>query len=476
MIARTTFPNPDRWIDRCRSRLRFGEFLRSAADWLAVYLFVFGAAILLIKLVVPEFWPRAIWLCIGSVPVALAAWSVSGRRQFGRRDSIALLDSRLEAGGLLMTLSEAPDSEWEHQLPHLEAKWTASLPGLRPVRFVRQISPAMVFVAIACLIPPREVEARAELQSTAGRQAAQHLHELLSELADSEIVNNEERQDLQEEIDKLLNETKDTPLTHAKWETVDALQDRMRLRLEESAGDVARLQATLGVLQDAGIDEQLRMPPESQMQLEEEISRTIRKMMQRGAFDDAPQSLQKELQQLTKSGQFKMPTKQNDRQKLLGELSRALARESERLSELRSKCEAGQCHNPGNGDRSSGPASSRPGAGGSPGRGGIGQGGDDASLTWGDESSEHGIRFKATVLPPGSPDQVRDQVVGVSGSAPKVEAGNPGTRQSPREATAASGSETWNRSVRPRHRSVVRRYFDEHNEGRPARESLPLRQ
>ena len=106
-------PNAEVWIARCWTRLRFGQFLTSAADWLAIYLFVLGSAVLITKLAVPTFWPHVLWLAVGAVPVAFAAWCVSGRELFSRTESVALLDNRLEAGGLLMSLCEAPGGQWE---------------------------------------------------------------------------------------------------------------------------------------------------------------------------------------------------------------------------------------------------------------------------------------------------------------------------------------------------------------------------
>jgi len=460
MITRTSpSSNPDRWIDRCWSRLRFGEFLRSAADWLAVYLFVFGSAVLIVKLGTPQFWPHVLWLAVGTAPVTVAAWLVSSRQRFSRGESIALLDSRLQAGGLLMTLTEAPDDEWEQRLPQLETLWRTSLPRLRPVRFVRQMLPAIAFVTIACLIPPRAVEAGTELRSTAGQQASQALEELLTELDKAEVLDEKEKQELRDEIEKLVDETKETPLTHEKWETVDALQERMRLRLDETAAEVGKAQEALTALKHAADGEQLTMSLESLLQLEKETLETLQKMMEKGAFQDAPEPLKNELQRLMKDGQFKLPEDPGERQELLDSLSEFLDKESEELAELRSKCKGGQCKKCGDGNCQGGQCQ-RDGDG-QPGRGGVSHGRGDAALTWGDESSEEGIKFKESVLPPGSLDKPRDQVVGISVSTPDVEPGGPIRRQGERATKAASGDETWSRNVRPRHRSVVRRYFDE---------------
>ena len=95
-----------------------------------------------------------------------------------------------------------------------------------------------------------------------------------------------------------------------------------------------------------------------------------------------------------------------------------------------------------------------------PGSGGISRGRGDATLTWGDESTLENTKFKESVLPPGMLDKPRDEVVGITIAAPETDIAESAPRSAARAATAASGDETWKGTVRPRHRSVVKRYFD----------------
>lgn len=81
-------------------------------------------------------------------------------------------------------------------------------------------------------------------------------------------------------------------------------------------------------------------------------------------------------------------------------------------------------------------------------------------MTYGDESSDENTKFKETVLPPGLLDKPRDEVIGVTVAAPEVNVEG-GVRGARRAGTVATGDETWSRNVRPRHRSVVRKYFDD---------------
>jgi hypothetical protein len=472
-------PNADLWITRCWQRLRFGQFLTSAADWLAVYLFVLGSAVLITKLAVPHFWPNVLWLVAGAAPVAVAAWWISGRELFSRTESVALLDNRLEAGGLLMTLCEAPDDQWEERLPQLETLWKASLPQYRPVRFARQMAGPFVFVLAACLVPLREVEAAPTLKNTAGEQATSQLQELLTELEKSDVLEEEEKQELEDEIARLVEETKDTPLTHEKWETVDALQERMRMRVETTAAELATVRQSLATLKFATDSELSSLSSEAMEQLSKDVLEMLQKMADKGAFDGMSKELKDQLQRLMKKGggKFQLPKDPTELSELLDELDGFLQGESQKLSELRSKCKGGKCQ--GCAECEAGCACTGPTdaacvcpncpkgscAGGNcksgiPGSGGINRGRGDADLTWGDESTLENTKFKESVLPPGMLDKPRDEVIGLTSAAPETDVAASAPRSAARAATAASGDETWKGTVRPRHRSVVKRYFD----------------
>jgi len=472
------------WIARCWRRLRFGQFLKTAADWLVIYLFALGTAVLLVKLAVPGLWPHTLWLSAGVVPVAAAAWWWSGRERFSRTESIALLDSRLGAGGLLMTLTEAPDEEWQARLPQMDSLWQRSLPRLVPVRFARQVVLPVAFLIGACLIPLRPTEAQAAPRGFAGQQAAAELQELLEELDEAAVLEEEEKEKLKDEIQKLINENQDVPLTHEKWETVDALQERMRMRLDVSSATLSSTMSALSALRELTDGELLEMSADALEKLDKDLLEQLQKLANQGALQNAPAALREQLQRLMKNGQLQLPKDPGDKSELLSELDDFLQGESKKLSDLRSKCKGGKCQscqpceagcacsdptdaaclcaNCKRGQCSGGKCQS----GSSPGNGSINRGRGDAELTWGDDSSLENTKFKETILPRGGQDQPVDQVIGVTVSTPDDELAPVGPRSAARGATTATGDETWSSTVRPRHRSVVRKYFDDHD--RPA--------
>ena len=154
----------DRWIEKHQRRLTFGQLLERGAECLAMFLFAFGTVVLTVKLLAPSAWPHVLWLAAGMLPLAGIAWWLVQRERFTRLESVAMLDRKLNAGGLLMTLSEAPDEVWAEQLPQLESIWRASLPRVRPVRFARYLSLPLLFAAGACFVPLREAKTRETLR------------------------------------------------------------------------------------------------------------------------------------------------------------------------------------------------------------------------------------------------------------------------------------------------------------------------
>lgn len=94
----------------------------------------------------------------------------------------------------------------------------------------------------------------------------------------------------------------------------------------------------------------------------------------------------------------------------------------------------------------------------------MNEGRADADLEFGDMSSSNGAKFKETILPPGYLDKPRDEVLAVTAATPEVKPGEVSPRNSARPNEAASGSEAWNRNIRPRHRNAVKQYFSERDQ------------
>ncbi|MEZ6066394.1 MAG: hypothetical protein R3B90_11965 [Planctomycetaceae bacterium] len=480
----------DRWIRKHLGRLHVGQFLQRAGEWFAGFLIVFGMIVLLVSRMAPQLWPNVLWLAVAAIPVAAIAWWLSQRGRFTRDESVALLDRSLGVGGLLMSLTEVPDQDWERHLPSLERRWQESMPRLRPKRFLSCVGLPALFALAMCVVPLRHIEATGvEPPLTAGQQAAQRLEQLLDALKEAELLEEKEEEELAEEIAKIVEETHRSPLTHEKWETVDALEQRMRTELMKAQLDAEKLSSAASLLLAAAKGEGLPLSDEQLEELEEELLETLIKKQEQAASESSgsagsSQQLQDMLQRLTKNGTQRpqLPTDAAEREQLLDELKEFLDQEQQALEELRERAGAGNCQKCGQGTcqgQCSGEGK-QPGqcstCGGEckegqgtcancqgepkPGRGGVNRGRGDAELTWGQEANEQGVQFKEAVLPPGFLEDPKDEVVGVKLSAPEVNPADSAPRAAVRADEPTTGRESWKRTLRPRHKAVVRDYFD----------------
>ena len=462
----------NRWIEQFQRRILLGEFLHRAADALAVFLLVFGTIVLAVRLAVPQLWPHVLWLTAGAVPVAGVAWWLARQRQPSRRETIAMLDRRLEAGGLLMTLAERPDNEWSAHLPTIQSWWQNALPRIFPKRFSSYLAMPLLFAVAACFVPLREAKSTPTVPLAVARNATEQLEELKEALDQAEILQAEEKQEFEDEVARLQEETQDTPLTHENWETVDALTERLQLRVDNAAAQNSKFQEAVAQLAKAAGGEGEQRSPEAREQLERDVAEAIEQLSKQGAAatEIAPgkpgsgkKSLKDQLQSLMKGGRARLPTDPQERQELLDALKKELAQEQKKLSEIRKKCQAcSKCKGAGTGECESEGLSDQPGENkdGRPGRGGINRGRGDADLSYGDEANDNGVKFKETILPPGFADKPKDEITGIQLIAPNEDPATAAVTGAPQTINPSSGHATWNRKLSPKHRNIVRKFFD----------------
>lgn len=446
----------DRFVVRLRRRLLVGEFLRTAAGSIAGFLILFGLTVLAVKLFAPRYSPEVYWTAAAALPLlAFVAWRAF-RRMPSDREAIALLDKRLDAGGLLMTLSERPDPRWRQRLPAAE-RWAAALPRVRPVRFAKAVAVPALFTLGAGFVPARQ-EPPSAPQVTAGTDAAKELVETFELLDRAAALDGSSKQTLKQELERLADEAEDKPLTHEKWETVDALRERLRTGLDATDVAVSQGRSAAAALASATAGGE-PLSAERAEQLNGDLAEALETLRKNGAFDaaatKAASGLSPDLQRLLKSGDFRLPADAVERKEALDQLAQLLDAEQKRLAETRSQCQACLGVNCSLGEL----LVQSLAQGQMPGQGGISRGGASAELTYGRESDEQAAKFKETVLPPGFLDKPNDEAVGVTASAPKVEPVGPEARNTARATGTATGNAIWDRPLRPRHREVVRDYF-----------------
>lgn len=466
----------ERWIQLFERRTRWGAFLRVAAEALALFLCFFGALVLGVKLLAPSLWPHVAWTACAAVPLAGWAWWASRGDRWSRRDVIARLDRELGTGGLLMTLSErsphgattnpaspTDDSEqWASRLPADKARWGSAIPRLWPERFLKVVTGPAVFALATLFIPLRELPQVQATPNAVARQATSQLAELLKEVEERPVLEEEEKQQLVDELGKLVEETESKPLTHETWEVVDALRERLRVRLEQAEALSQLAQQTAAALDSGENANGKPLTKEERDQLEQQLEETLQKLGDKQPASTGTQGASKSgssdiLKRLMKrgNGKPKLSSDPTERKKELDELKDFLKKECDKLGKCRGKCQ-GQCS--GNCDKE-GECEGQC-QGNRPGRGGTTRGRADAELTWGDESDLNGTKFKETILPPGFNELPKDEVVRVDLTAPQIEDTAASAKTAGREQGPASGRATWNRSLSPRHRDVVRKYFE----------------
>jgi len=447
-------PDPDRFVARLRRRLFVGEAFHAAAAPLAAFLVALGLALLAAKLFAPRQLPIVYWSSLAVAPLlAFVAWRAS-RRMPSDRDAIAVLDARMAAGGLLMTLSERRDPRWRPMLPPAE-RWAAAVPKVRPVRFARAMAAPALFAAAVGFIPPR-AEPPPAPKVAAGVDAAKELAETFELLDKAAVLDEDTKAALSQELDDLAADAVDKPLTHEKWETVDALSERMRSSLDAADLAVSKGRSAAAVL-GASTSAGQPLSAERSEGLSEELARAVETLRKNGAFSRSAvenlAGMPPEVQQLLKEGEFRLPTDPAARQEALDQLAQLLDAEQKRLAEARGQTASvlGGLLSPD--DLFAQLETQLAGLGG--------RGGEVAELNFGKEPDEQAAKFKEAVLPPGFLDSPNDETAGVTASAPRVDAAGPAPRNAARDPNSTKGGATWDRPLRPRHRDVVRRYFDD---------------
>ncbi len=444
------------WIKRHRRRLALGLFLQRAGEWLAALLFLFGACVLMAKLFLPRFWPDVLWLGLLAVPLLSLAAFWAGRVRFSRLDAVALLDRQLKAGGLMMSLAEFDDPAWHAKLPQTPELWKRKLPKLRPVRFFRLIAWPMVFAVGALLIPLRNPHPAMGFSPAVGKQATRQLDNMVDLLEASRVLAPKESKELKKVIEQLSQESEHTPLTSEKWETIDHVRKKLTEKLASDETTLAAAKTAMQKLLDAKggrLDELL-----SGKQVDiGKVAEVLKTLNDKGALPELPAGLAPQFEQLLKQGQMQLAKDPKLRQQMLGQIQSLLQDRALNLQNVRSQIDRvfAQMPNQNSGGSSSdGPP--MPTAETTTGQGGAGP------AKWGKETEEKQAKFKQVVLPPGFLDKSTNQVAGITPGHASPRIVRPSENLSPDLPTKfdpATGREVRSRELNPRHRAVVKKYF-----------------
>lgn len=464
MISHTETESRELWVRRHVRRLEFGRFLGRASEVLACSCLAFGILVLVTKLTLPHWWPHVLWLALCGVPVPLIVWMSTRGSRFTPAQSVVFLDDRLRAGGLLMSLHETQDEQWDEYLPHAEHLWREALPRIRPTRCLRLLLMPLLFAAGCCLVPLRAAPGPPQLKNTVSRNATTELEQLLDQVVKQRLLDEQQEEQLRNEIADLVRKTKYRPLTHENWETVDALREKLGLQLDSAARKVRQggeaAQAALEALESPA----KTVDPQRAAEWEAAIAEALDQLPKAG---QNPGSLPAELRELLKqhkgSGGFRLPSDIEQHAEALEQLAEFLDQEAQKLEELQAAARLAS-NGSGDGDLAGefgdGNAVDLAGNSQIPGQGGVNRGRADANLTYGDAADGDRSRFKSVVLPPGFLDRPDGEVVRVTKKAPTTDPAATATRSQRRQLDPASGRATWTRTLQPKHRRIVRHYFN----------------
>ena len=450
--------SPDPWIREYLRRFHFAQWLQRATEWSAIYLFLLGGVILVVKLVGLSVWPSVLVLTAGLPVVWGLAWLTTKPEWITAGEAVAMLDRKLNAGGLLMAIQECPDTDWADRLPQEQQQWRSALPKLRPTRSGRMLFLPVVFLIATCFVPLREARPAPELIDTVGQQAAESLAEMFETLKEEELLDEQSEDTLRDEIAQLSKETQSAPLTHEKWETVDALREQMHSRITSATAQLQNALAGNDALSETQMLE--GMPGDEILQMEKRLGEALGKLGTPFA-GELPEGMKSDLQRLMQTG--RLPTDSARRQALQEELRKRLESELNKMASLQRKCQGGACSQCGSENCQGGQCLGQGDSNSNkPGQGGVTRGRGDAALTFGEESELQQKKFKQVVLPPGFEKQPGETTIGISARTPEAEPAASATRSEQRDFSATAGGTAWQRDFRPKHRSVVRQYF-----GRP---------
>ncbi len=338
-----------RWLQRIRRRLQLGLFLKSFVDWVVVFCLLAGCLLLATKLFWPDLWPFMLWSLLAVIPVIGGAWLVSRRNPWHDDQSVAMLDRRIGAGGLLMTLVETPDDQWEDHLPAAEQVWRKALPTLRPVRAIKHLIVPVAFLLVTCLIPPRTIQSLQMTPSTVSTTEVARLENMLHELDERDVLSEEDKDELEEEIEKLARETRFNPLTHENWETVDALQQKMDLKLANRQNQLLQAAGAISALQQS-LDNSTASTDSEREQLEQ----MMEELMSPGGTNDS-QSAGREgeqsgfegLDEFAGNGDFRLPSDPEALRRALAELGEFIEGQCENIGDCMKPCNCEGCKDGG---------------------------------------------------------------------------------------------------------------------------------
>ena len=460
--------NPwDKAITQIQRRLAGFLILKSALASITVWLFLWGTGILILRVAFQTSPWFLLWGLAAVPPLIVAAvvWAIP--RVPARGNVAAFLDSSNGCGGLLLAGEEQPLGSWERRLPEpgpVHIHWQGRRSA---VAFVAGV----VFVLFGLLLP-EGLTAPPSRALEIGKET-EKLAALVDLLQKETVLEKERAESLKKELERITKDAKGADPVKT-LEALDHVQDLVTKAAQE-AGEaaiaktekLAQAEALAEGLKHAGKDLAAKVKSEAMAELAE--------LVKKAAAETG--LLEKHLDGKTLEAAKKGKLSSADLKKLAEALKgskKDLADLMEKLKdarlidpELLKKCEcAGKCDGKGLGellkklgDKMAVSDLVKECTGEKAGKGGVNEGPGAAEITWGERSTEEGVKFKEETLPPGAlADLKKSMVIGLSPGDPKKDKGGTSKSGALIGSTPGGGSAS-TPVILPRHRGAVERFF-----------------
>ncbi|MFW5870999.1 MAG: hypothetical protein ACOC6C_00075 [Verrucomicrobiota bacterium] len=450
-------------VSSFRQRLAALFFIRYYLFFSAVWLFVSGAGVLVLRIALGV--PRGylMWGLLGLAPAAIAALMMAFRRIPSREAALAKLDALNHCGGLLMSGAEA--TRWQSRLGAV--RLPRLMWGLR-----RESAPALmgaVFLA-GSLMAPHYSTGRDTNPRLALGQLVEEIDARIDVLEEEKLLDEQSAEELEEQLRNIWDKSSGRDPSRS-WEALDHMEEQVEDKSREAAESL--LPAVEKLAMAASLSEVMNSEHNLEPQAAEAAADALAELMQGlEKMSGLESNIDPQLLQHCRSAELS-PEQIRELAKALKAGQIEALRKMQRLrdaklldEEMLKRCKA--CMDGANAnlaDYLSGNCSSTGAiaqiACRLPGQGGINRGRGDAPMTWRQETDESGLAFKEEMIQPSAFAEFEEsRLLGVSASSPE-ESGEGGiSAGGALSSTCAGGGAAVKRKVLPRHRSTVKRYFE----------------
>jgi hypothetical protein len=464
----------DEAIRQFRRTLKSLLALRLGVILLTAWAFSWGAIVLVARAMLavprtPLLWGAA------ALPLLLVATLWHVRRRLPSPTALrALLDQHNACGGLLMTAEVCPLDSWQEQLPAIQA------PELhwRGRRFALPFVAAIAFLLLCFLLPDRYAVVQNASALEIGTEA-DRLAKQVDILKEEGFLEPQRAESFQKKLEQLKQNAsgKDPVKT---LEALDHLQEMTAQTAREAA------ESSLKKTQNLAKAESLAHAVEQmQSELDPKTLSEAMKELSSMARDAAAESaaVQKELDPETRKALRENAISSKDLKKLASAMSKGkndVMRRLEKLNKGRlvdretlaecTKCSQCNSNKVGSGLKRRAGSSNRSAKGTARQdqnrgasrdvQGERDEGGTPGTpLSFGEPSSEEGLKFKEKILPPGDVRTLKEsELVGLSQQPPEAKPGGPSASGALKGAAAGGGSAN-TQIILPKHRGAVERFF-----------------